>query len=167
MKKLLTFLIATSVFYASSESAGSKDAAGSFNLDSVKASIQVANASFVDAMKKGDTAAFLNCYTKDACMLPPNSPKLCTPAAMVAFFKGAHGMGITSMTLSTLEVLGSKDMVSEEGNYEMFGQDGKSMDKGKYLTTWKQEDGKWKLYRDMFSSDMPPPPAPPAMPVKK
>ncbi len=166
MKKMLTLLLAASLFYACSGPA-SKDAAGSFSLDSVKASIQTANASFVDAMKKGDTAAFLNCYTKDACMLPPNSPKLCTAADMVAFFKGAHGMGITSMSLTTAEVLGSKDMVSEEGSYEMFGQDGKSMDKGKYLTTWKQEDGKWKLYRDMFSSDMPPPPAPPAMPVKK
>src|SRR5882757_6426780 len=104
MKKLLTLLLATSLFYACSGPAGSKDAAGSFNLDSVKASIQATNVSFVDAMKKGDTAAFLKCYTKDACMLPPNSPKLCTQAAMLAFFKGVHGMGIASMSLTTLEV---------------------------------------------------------------
>ena len=162
MKKLCFLFFAATVVLSCNQPAGTKDSTGSFNLDSAKASIQAVNASFIESVKNGDSAAFLNCYTKNACMMPAGSPKLCTTASMMQFFNGARKMGIASMNLQTLEVSGSKDLVVEEGIYEMFTQDGKSVDKGKYLTTWKQEDGKWKLYRDMFSSDMPPPPAEPA-----
>lgn len=164
MRKLYLLIACSVLFFACSQPAGTTDAAGSFNLDSARVSIQAVNASFIESIKNGDSAAFLNCYTKNACMMPAGMPKLCTTASMMQFFNESRKMGIANMHLQTIEVSGGKDLVVEEGAYEMFSQDGKSVDKGKYLTTWKQEEGKWKLYRDMFSSDMPPPPA---EPVKK
>ena len=47
-------------------------------------------------------------------------------------------------------------MVSEVGSYSMTDKSGKEIDKGKYIVLWKMEDGKWKLHRDIFNSDMPP-----------
>jgi ketosteroid isomerase-like protein len=35
--------------------------------------------------------------------------------------------------------------------------DMRALDKGKYIVIWKQEDGQWKLHRDIFNSSMPPP----------
>jgi len=31
------------------------------------------------------------------------------------------------------------------------------LDKGKYIVIWKQEEGQWKLHRDIFNSSMPAP----------
>ena len=38
----------------------------------------------------------------------------------------------------------------------MTGNDGKVMDEGKSLEIYKMEDGKWKILRDCFNSDLPP-----------
>lgn len=34
-------------------------------------------------------------------------------------------------------------------------KDGKQLDKGKYIVLWKKEEGKWKLFRDCYNSDLP------------
>ena len=74
-------------------------------------------------------------------------------------------MGISNIVLTTEEVMGGKDAVVETGKYEMFVGDKVSAEKGKYILVWKEENGKWKMHRDIWNSDAPPPP-PPAAPVK-
>jgi ketosteroid isomerase-like protein len=44
----------------------------------------------------------------------------------------------------------------------MTDKDGKEIDRGKALELWKMEDGKWKLFRDIFNSDLPCMPPPPS-----
>ncbi len=39
----------------------------------------------------------------------------------------------------------------------MFGADNKSLDKGKYVVVWKKQNGNWKMYRDIWNSNMPAP----------
>ncbi len=34
-------------------------------------------------------------------------------------------------------------------------KDEKELEKGKYIVLWKKEEGKWKLFRDCYNSDMP------------
>ena len=46
-------------------------------------------------------------------------------------------------------------------NWTMYDKDGKVLDEGKSLEVYKMEDGKWKLLRDCYNSDIP------AMPEKK
>jgi ketosteroid isomerase-like protein len=36
----------------------------------------------------------------------------------------------------------------------MFAADNKSLDKGKYVAVWKKENGTWKMYRDIWNSNM-------------
>ena len=50
----------------------------------------------------------------------------------------------TTTSLST-----DSEFLVELGTYEFKDSKGNSKFKGKYLVVWKQEDGKWKLYRDM------------------
>jgi ketosteroid isomerase-like protein len=47
------------------------------------------------------------------------------------------------------------------GYYTMLGPDGSSVDHGKFLEVLKREGQGWKLYRDIFNSDMPVAPAAP------
>ncbi len=70
-------------------------------------------------------------------------------------------MGITSFTLNAREVYKGEDVVTEVGTYEM-GDGKKVIDKGKYMVIWKMDGNKLKLFRDIWNSDnpyMPPPPA--------
>ncbi|MBK8788198.1 MAG: nuclear transport factor 2 family protein [Chitinophagaceae bacterium] len=50
----------------------------------------------------------------------------------------------TTTSLST-----DSEFLVELGIYEFRDSKGNLKHKGKYLVVWKQEDGKWKLYRDM------------------
>jgi len=68
-------------------------------------------------------------------------------------------MGMRNIVLTTTQVYGSGDYVTEEGTYELFAAENKSIDKGKFLVLWKKTDAGWKMYRDIFNSDNPPPPA--------
>ena len=50
----------------------------------------------------------------------------------------------TTTSLST-----DSELLVELGTYEMKDSRGNTKYKGKYLVVWKQEDGNWKLYRDI------------------
>ena len=160
MRKLCLLVLGAAFFFSCSQPPATKDAAGTFSLDSVKAAIEANNAVLIKAIKTGDSAAFVSCYTKDACMMGNNMPKLCGPTGLGQFLTGARNAGIENLKLTVTEVIGDKDLISEEGTFEILANDGSLIDKGKYIVIWKTEDGKWKKYRDIFNSDMPPVPPP-------
>ena len=161
MKKVCFVLFAATAVFACKQPAGSADPVASFNLDSAKMAIVTANNTFTDAFAKGDSLAASNCYTKDGCIMPDGgTPKICGKEGIAKFFAGAKKMGLASIKLTATDVTGGKELVSEEGNYEISAADGKTLDKGKYIVNWKQEDGHWKIYRDIWNTDMPPAPMP-------
>jgi hypothetical protein len=45
---------------------------------------------------------------------------------------------------------------TEVGQYELRDKAGKVLDHGKYIVIWRQEGKKWKLFRDMFSTNVSP-----------
>ncbi|MEO6613781.1 MAG: DUF4440 domain-containing protein [Chitinophagaceae bacterium] len=129
----------------------------SFSIDSVRAQINATNASYGDYFGTGDSTSFTACYTSDACIYPSGVPKICGSDGIKAFFNGGVKMGIKKIVLTTDEVLGGKEGVIETGRYEMQADGGTTLDKGKYLVLWKEQDGKWKLHRDIWNSDATPP----------
>ena len=160
MKKILLLLLASYALYSCGEPLGSKDAAGSFNMDSVKAAIDGNNKVFAASIKSGDSAACIATYTTDGCVMPTGAPKMCGAKGIGEFFKWTQQMGAGDLTFQVSEITGGKELISEEGTYDIKDKAGKSMEKGKYLVTWKQENGKWKKYRDIWNSDEPPAPMP-------
>ena len=152
----LTFL------FSSCNNETAKTEASGFNLDTAKADIAASNKVFGASFGTGDSTAFVNLYTSDGCMNPPNMPKMCGSLAITAFFNEGYKGGIRNITLTTEEVMGGKDAVVETGKYEVFIANNVSVEKGKFVVCWKEENGKWKMYRDSWNSDAPPPPPPPA-----
>ncbi len=140
---------------AKTETASTETTTSTFNLDSVKTAIAASNATFGSGFANGDSAAFVSHYTSDACISPSNMPKMCGTAAISAFFNGGYKMGIRGVKITTAEVMGGKDAVVETGTYEMFADKNMSLDKGKFIVIWKEENGKWKIHRDIWNSDMP------------
>jgi ketosteroid isomerase-like protein len=135
------------------------EGAAIFSLDSAKAAIEASNKVFGGCWATGDSARFVGCYTSDACINPPNMPRMCGTAAISAFFNGGYKMGVRNIRLTTEEVMGGADAVAEIGTYEMLGDKNMSLEKGKFIVVWKQENGKWKMHRDVWNSDSAPPPA--------
>ena len=129
-----------------------------FSIDSVRQEIAAVNEKFDEAFVKGDSAAMVSLYHSQAEIYGPNMPKMDTKM-MASGITGIPAMGIKKMVLTSTEVTGGPEGVTEIGVYEM-GDGSKVIDKGKYIVLWKKEDGKWKLFRDIWNSDNPPPPAP-------
>lgn len=158
MKKIIFFLLATTSIVACQTPNGTETANANTTkneLDSAKAQITEMNKTYGDGFVKGDSSLFLNHYTKDACVMPPQAPKLCGVEGVGGFFKAAYGMmGVRNITVMADEVTGGPTEVVEVGQYELFGDSAKtkSLDKGKYIVVWKEEDGKWKMHRDIFNT---------------
>lgn len=161
MKQVISFLLFVLILSAcSNQSAKNVEATSAFNIDSVRAQIEVNKDNFIKAFATGDSALFVSLFTKDGCLMPDGAPKMCGPEALYAFLKGGIEMGIGGMKLDIVEVTGGPELVSEEGVYQILDKEGKSVESGKFLVTWKQENGVWKRYRDTWNAETPTPQAP-------
>lgn len=61
-------------------------------------------------------------------------------------------MGIKGVKLEILEVDLQGNIAMEVGKYQLKGADGEVVDRGKYLVTWKNEQGTWKIHRDIWNT---------------
>ena len=68
-------------------------------------------------------------------------------------------MGVKDFNLFADDLAGNKDQLVETGRYEIYDAQNKMLDKGKYVVVWKPVNGEWKLFRDIFNSDVPAAPA--------
>ena len=64
---------------------------------------------------------------------------------------------VFGVQLEAVETEGYGDTASEVGKYTLEGEGGQVLDRGKYIVIWKQEEGQWKLHRDIFNSSQPAP----------
>jgi ketosteroid isomerase-like protein len=126
----------------------------SFSVDNERTRINAENAKFMDAIKRGDSAGVAALYTQDALVMPSNYEAV-QKDGIASLMGSLIRMGIKEIRLTTDDLTGNKDMIAETGKYEMFADGQKSIDKGKYIVVWKAENGTWKMYRDIFNSNMP------------
>ena len=90
--------------------------------------------------------------------MPPNHGAVEGRAAIAAFFAGFPPM--ESLRFGPVEAHGAGDVAYVYGNYSLAmlppGAESAVTDHGKYIEVWRrQEDGSWKLSRDIFNSDVP------------
>ena len=126
-----------------------------FDLVNAKKEIEAANKDFVELFAKGDSIGVANYFTKDAKSMGPNEPSHIGRSKIQTVYAGFIRAGDNQLGLTTTGVWGNKTMLAEEGIYTFSDKNGKELDKGKYIVLWKIEDGKWKLFRDCYNSDMP------------
>jgi len=124
-----------------------------FNLDSARQSIENQNAAFQKAFENSDSVGLANLFTSDGKMMMPGSPSIVGRAAIASTVAMFMKMNIKRQA-KTIEVWGSGDLLVEEGQASLFDQKGVELDHAKYLVMWKMEDGEWKLFRDMWNTDI-------------
>ena len=128
----------------------------SFDLTVVKKEIEEANQNFMDLVAKGDSVGLANSYTADAKFMSAGAPAVVGRANIQKAMSDIVNSGITKVDLRLKEVFGTEDLIAEEGELTLYVKD-KAVAEEKYIVLWKKEDGKWKLFRDIFNSNLPAP----------
>ena len=153
MKKILfTTMIAAGLFACQTNNYTLKPA---FDLTKAKAEIEAANNEIAGHFKNSDSTAMSLSYAKGGVLFQNNYEPVKGTDKLTSFWGEHFRSGINSIKLTTLEVWGDENYVSEEGRFEVGSKDGKVLDHGSYIVIWKKEDGKWKLYRDLSNSELP------------
>ncbi len=124
-----------------------------------KTAIEKQGALFVMALNKGDSVGVANCYTKDAKMMQPNGKSIEGRENIQKTISAWMKAGMPTFAMKTVGVWGDDDQLTAEEEWTFTDKDGKVVDSGKSLEVFIKEDGNWKMYRDCYNSDMPPPPA--------
>lgn len=127
-----------------------------FNLAAVKAEIETANEELIALIVIGDSIGIAKKFTADAKFMMTGSPSISGTGSIQSTFSGMITSGISNLNLETTEIWGSENFITEEGEYAIFVEEAK-VDYGKYIVLWKKEEGKWRLHRDMISSNVPVP----------
>jgi len=115
--------------------------------------IDSANAAFVEALRRGDSAGMAAAYTEDGQVLPPGAPVISGRAAIQAFWQQALDMGVGDGLLETVELEVHGDTAWEVGQGTLKTKDGQVIDTAKYIVLWKRDDGAWKWHRDIYNSN--------------
>ncbi len=163
MKRILTtialFAITSLLFFSckDDDTSTEKETMPAIDLAAAKKTIEEANVAFSDLVKKGDSTALAAMYASDAKLMGANMPSITGTNNISATFGEMFRMGIGGVTLTTSGIWGNESLLSEEGTFSLMDKAGKEIDKGKYIVLWKMEDGKWKIFRDCWNSDLPMP----------
>ena len=131
--------------------------AAAFDMVAAKKAIEERNNLFMDLMSKSDSIGLANLYTKDAKFMIANTESVVGRTNIQSEFAGFLNSGIAKIELKTNDVWGDEKMLVSEDEWKIFTKDGTEIDHGKAIIIWKKEDGKWKLFRDIFNSDLPVP----------
>jgi uncharacterized protein (TIGR02246 family) len=121
----------------------------------IRAQIEAANVQFVNAFKRGDATALAGLYTSGAQLLPANSDFVRGTAAIRAFWQNVINMGLKGASLETVDVEGHGDTAIETGRYRLLAAGDVVADQGKYIVVWKNDNGAWKLHRDIWTTSQP------------
>jgi uncharacterized protein (TIGR02246 family) len=116
--------------------------------------LTAANDTFMATYAQGDAAGMAALYTDDGQLLPPNADFVAGRPAIQQFWQSLMDEGITRVKLEIVEANAAGDTAYEVSRYTTYAGD-QVADEGKYIVIWKQVDGAWKLYRDIFNSSMP------------
>jgi ketosteroid isomerase-like protein len=108
----------------------------------------------MDKFAKGATGMG-ELYTANGQLLFANQDVIQGTSAINTFWKAVRQSGVERMKLETVTAQQEGSVVIEEGRFESYGAAEKLLDKGKYIVIWKQENGQWKLDRDIGNTSMP------------
>ncbi|NII27034.1 DUF4440 domain-containing protein [Pseudoflavitalea sp. X16] len=125
-----------------------------FDLSAARSWIENDNAKFAEELKRGDSVAVAAHYASDAWVMMSNSEPAKGKDIASAWGQVVR-MGIKDIKIETVDLIGNADLLAETGTYELYGEGNKLLDKGKYVVIWKQENGTWKIYRDIGNSNLP------------
>lgn len=123
-----------------------------FDLLAARALIEQKNAQFTAAHIAGDVAAIDAMFTRDAKSFPPGAEAVVGPEALHTLTVDYLKSGITAFTEKTTDLYGTADLLIDQGEYSVTYGPENTVERGKYLNVWKQEDGEWKIHANIWNT---------------
>ena len=127
----------------------------------VTAAVEEIYTEYVASLEAGDSNRWLAQWTEDGVQLPPGAPPNIGTEMIGKRNRGMLEKFTVEMEINTDEVtVAGDDLAFARGLYTATltpkaGGDSVAID-GKFLTVFqKQPDGSWKIYRDIFNSNVP------------
>jgi uncharacterized protein (TIGR02246 family) len=116
---------------------------------------------FSASLSAGDADRWLALWAEDGVQLPPDEPPVEGKTAIAAKMRGLLNRFKFDMTIQNMETHSTGDWGFVRGRYQATltpKQGGVAIPiDGKYLTVLnRQSDGSWKIYRDIFNSNIRP-----------
>ena len=124
-----------------------------FSASAVKATLDSMNVDYHDRFRDSTTAFFAARYTSDACVMPPNMPRICGIDGITKFYWYDGNSQTTTLDIKGEEVSGTASEVSEVGTYRVIDDEGTVLDEGKFIAMYRNVDGAWKVHREIWNSD--------------
>jgi ketosteroid isomerase-like protein len=130
-------------------------ASATFDLQAACAVVAQKNAAFTAAHVTGDVATIDAMFTRDARALPPGAEPVIGVAALHAFTVEYLRSGVKAFEEQTTDCYGNGDLLVDQGAYVVtYGPDN-TVERGKYLNVWVQEDGTWKIRANIWNTSPP------------
>jgi ketosteroid isomerase-like protein len=126
-----------------------------FNLNAVKVKILEKTNRFTEAHIIKDTAYLNNIFTEDAKVFPPNSEIVTGKKAISQINIDWVNYGIYEFREETTSFYGNEDYLIDEGTYYLRYGEENIIDKGKYITIWKNDNGEWKIQSNIWNTNLP------------
>ena len=151
---VVAFLVLTAMSCKKAEEVPAEPAKTEFDLATAKTTIENGYREFETAFNTKDSVGLANCYTIDAKFMLPNGKAIeGKPAIQKAFGQMLKGES-PQIKLNLVDVWGNETNLTAENSWTM-SMGGKVIDEGKSIEVYKMEDGKWRLHRDCYNSNMP------------
>lgn len=150
----LLFVFSITSCNNSNEEAAETVTEPTFNLTTAKAEMVALSIEWMAFVAAGDSVGLANMYAQDAKFMMNGAPAISGRKNIQSAFSGIMKSGISRVDLIIIDVWGTENFLAEEGEVSFFVGD-TEVDQGKYIVLWKKEEGKWKMFRDIFNSNLP------------
>lgn len=100
----------------------------------------------------GDTDRIQDLYTEDGQILPPGHDIVTGRGSIAEFWQGVRDAGVNTIDIETVEAEEYGATASRVGRGTLEDADGTTVDQIKFIELWKQDDGDWKIHRDIWNS---------------
>jgi beta-lactamase regulating signal transducer with metallopeptidase domain/ketosteroid isomerase-like protein len=117
--------------------------------DKVLAGIQDSNRRFEELLERKDIEGMAQIYTRDAQQFTFLRPPMVGRDEVTGGLQHLLDQGVGRMKIHMDEIFPIGEMVCDIGRFVALSEDGVVLARGKYITIWKMEDGRWKVYRDI------------------
>lgn len=126
-----------------------------FDINAAKAKIQEQTKLFTEAHLSKDTAYLNNIFTGDARVFAPNAAVVTGTSAISQLNYDWVNYGIYEFNEVSTSFYGNEDYLIDEGTYYLRYGAENTVDKGKYINIWKNINGEWKIYSNIWNTDLP------------
>jgi len=130
-----------------------------FDIAKAKKELEAVNRKISEYFGQGDANGLASVYSSDAYMMPDKGPivkgKENIMKAWSEFMNSckAGGIEIGGIEISIKELTGDKNLLTDVGEFVFISKSGAKFWKGKYIEVWKNENGQWKVHREMTNSN--------------